>query len=110
MPLRHPSIPEVRWQSLSAIYPVFQLKDLEYFIATYESGGFGRAADLLDTAQSHVSLRIQRLEEEIGGKLFERLHRGIRPTRKGDVLYRHAKNVLRVVNEMQTAVKDADAA
>ena len=89
---------------------MLQLKDLEYFVATYESGGFGRAANVLDTAQSHVSLRIQRLEEQIGGKLFERLHKGIRPTRKGDVLYRHAKNVLRVVSELQTAVKDADAA
>lgn len=89
---------------------MFQLKDLEYFVATYESGGFGRAANVLNTAQSHVSARIRRLETEIGGPLFERLHRGIRATKKGDLLYRHAKGVFRVINELQSAMKEPDAA
>jgi len=89
---------------------MLQLKDLECFVATYESGGFGRAANVLNTAQSHVSARIQRLEVAIGGQLFERLHRRIRPTKKGDVLYRHAKGVLRSINELQVAMKAQDAA
>jgi DNA-binding transcriptional LysR family regulator len=89
---------------------VLQLKDLEYFVAVYESGGFGRAANALNTAQSHVSLRIRRLEEAIGGVLFERMHRGIRPTKRGDLLYRHARHVLRVINELHSAMKEQDAA
>ena len=90
--------------------PILKLKDLEYFVATYESGGFGRAENILNTAQSHVSARIQRLEEAIRGELFERLHRRIRPTKKGDLLYRHAKSVLRSINELQVAMKEQDAA
>ena len=89
---------------------MLQLKDLEYFVATYESGGFGRAANVLNTTQSHVSLRVRRLEQAIGGELFERLHRGIRSTKKGDLLYRHSKNVLKTINELQSAMKAQDAA
>lgn len=83
---------------------MLQLKDLYCFVAVYESRGFGRAADVLDTAQSQVSMRIGRLEKAIGAPLFDRMHNGTRPTPKGEVLYRHAKRVLREIAEMETAV------
>ena len=86
------------------------LKDLQCFVAVYESGGFGRAADVLDTVQSHVSLRVARLEKTIGAPLFERLHRGIRPTAKGELLYNHSKRVLREMVELESALKSRDAA
>jgi DNA-binding transcriptional LysR family regulator len=86
------------------------LKDLQCFVAVYESGGFGRAADVLDTVQSQVSMRMHRLEASIGAPLFERLHRGIRPTAKGELLYRHAKRVFREVGELENALKGRDAA
>jgi DNA-binding transcriptional LysR family regulator len=89
---------------------MLQLKDLQCFVAVYESGGFGRAADVLDTVQSQVSMRMSRLEKSIGAPLFERLHRGIKATAKGDLLYRHAKRVLGEVGELETALKDRDAA
>lgn len=89
---------------------MLQLKDLECFLAVYESGGFSRAADLLDMVQSQVSVRMRRLEKTVGAPLFERLHRGIRPTNKGELLYRHAKRVFRELGELETALKDRDAA
>jgi DNA-binding transcriptional LysR family regulator len=86
------------------------LKDLQHFVAVYESRGFGRAADVLNTVQSQVSLRVKRLEEILGTPLFERLHSGTVPTAKGELLYRHAKRVLKEVGELETALKGRDAA
>jgi len=37
------------------------IKDLRYFVAVYEEGGFARAGVLLETVQSNVSARIRRL-------------------------------------------------
>lgn len=88
---------------------MLQLKDLQCFIAVYDSRGFGRAADILDTVQSQVSIRISRLERAIGAPLFERLHRGIRPTAKGELLYRHARRVFREMEDLETALKDRNA-
>jgi DNA-binding transcriptional LysR family regulator len=89
---------------------MLQLKDLQCFVAVYESGGFGRAAEVLDTVQSQVSMRIARLEKILGNPLFERLHRGIKSTAKGDLLYRHATRVLSDVGELESALKGRDAA
>ena len=89
---------------------MLQLKDLQCFVAVYESGGFGRAADLLDSVQSQVSMRMRRLEESLGAPLFVRLHRGIKPTAKGELLYRHAKRIFKEVGDLESALKTRDAA
>ena len=84
---------------------MFDLKDLRCFVAIYELGGFARAAKALNTVQSSVSARIKRLERLLGGSLFERKHRCIAPTSKGELLYQHAKRVLSQVGELETALK-----
>lgn len=84
---------------------MFDLRDLRCFVAAYELGGFSRAADALHTVQSSVSARIRRLEHFIGAPLFERRHRAIAPTAKADLLYHHARRVLRQVDELETAVR-----
>jgi DNA-binding transcriptional LysR family regulator len=81
------------------------LKDLHCFILVYEVRNFSRAADILDTVQSLISSRIHRLEQSIGAPLFLRVHRGVRPTGKGDLLYQHARRVVRDVEELECAVK-----
>lgn len=83
---------------------MLDLKDLRCFIAVYETQGFGRAAKALNTVQSNVSVRIRRLETEVGSPLFDRLHRSIRPTPKGEVLYRYAVKVLQDISEMESAL------
>ena len=71
-----------------------ELKDLRCFIFVYEAKGFGRAAEALNTTQSNVSARIRKLETFLGTPLFERLHRRIVPTVKGEKLYRYAKEAI----------------
>jgi len=89
---------------------MFELKDLRCFVAAYELGGFARAAKALNTVQSSVSVRIKRLEHLIGASLFERKHRAIAPTAKGDLLYQHAKRVLGQISELEVAMRGKRAA
>jgi LysR family nitrogen assimilation transcriptional regulator len=89
---------------------MLHLRDLYCFTQVYETRSFSRAADSLDTVQSLVSTRIQRLEQFIGAPLFVRLHRGVASTEKGELLYQHAKRVLRELAELESALRERDAA
>jgi DNA-binding transcriptional LysR family regulator len=86
------------------------VKDLRYFVAVYEEGGFARAGVLLETVQSNVSARIRRLEVALGVQLFERHRRGVVVTDKGEKLYRHAKRVIALLEETPVAVTGKAAA
>ena len=89
--------------------PILHLNDLQCFVVVYELGSFSRAADTMDTAQSQVSTRIQRLERFAGTRLFARLPHGIRPNGKGELFYQHAKRVLSDIAELETAVRQDTA-
>lgn len=89
---------------------MLDLKDLRCFVAVYELKGFARAAADLNTVQSNVSTRIRKLEDEIGAPLFERLHRSIRPTPRGEIMYRYATRVLAEMLELETAVRTREVA
>jgi DNA-binding transcriptional LysR family regulator len=84
---------------------MLRLRDLYCFVKVYELRSFTRAADNLDTVQSQVSARIQRLEQLTDTPLFNRLHRCVAPTEKGEVLYQHAKRVLQELAELETVFK-----
>ena len=49
------------------------IKSLEHLIGLTDTGSFSRAADKLFITQSALSRSIQNLEEELGGKLFDRI-------------------------------------
>lgn len=89
---------------------MLDLKDLRCFVSVYERRGFARAAVELGTVQSNISARVRRLEVEIGSPLFERLHRSIRPTPKGELMYRYATRVLADVSELEAAMRDRQVA
>jgi DNA-binding transcriptional LysR family regulator len=89
---------------------MLHLRDLYCFTLVYEARSFSKAADSLDTVQSLVSTRIQRLEQFIGAPLFVRLHRGVVSTDKGELLYHHAKRVLQDVAQLESAFRERDAA
>jgi DNA-binding transcriptional LysR family regulator len=89
--------------------PILHLNDLQCFVLVYELRSFSRAADTMDTVQSHVSTRIQRLERFAGARLFARLPHGIRPNGKGELFYQHAKRVLSDIAELETAVRQDTA-
>jgi DNA-binding transcriptional LysR family regulator len=69
---------------------------LRSFVAVVDSGGFTRAAKLLNSTQSTVSAQIQRLEEEAGRPLFVRSTRSVQLTSAGEGLLGYARTILRL--------------
>lgn len=67
------------------------LEQLRTFLFVYQEGGVSRAARLLNLSQPAVTARIKTLEDALGKALFERTPTGLRPTRDGEILFRHAE-------------------
>lgn len=67
-----------------------ELYQLRTFVKIADEGSLTRAAELLFTSQPAVSAQVKALEEELGVPLFERSARGMKLTRKGELLYTHA--------------------
>lgn len=74
------------------------LKQLTYFVKIVDAQNMTRAAEALRVAQPALSQQIALLEGELGVSLLNRSSRGILPTRHGDLLYRHAKTILRQID------------
>ena len=61
-------------------------RQLDLFLAVYETNSIGRAAEQLGLNQSTVSYGIERLREQLGDPLFVKSGRGITPTERADAL------------------------
>lgn len=83
-------------------------KELEYFIVCAESGSILRAAEQLDIQQAGLSKMMQKLEFEIGQKIFYRKSRGIELTEFGQNLYAVLLKTKSYWNEsFSTALKES---
>ena len=71
------------------------------FLAVAASGNFVAAASRLHVTQSTVSARIQTLETQLGARLFQRGRNGAELTAPGKRFLRHAKNLVRTVEQAQ---------
>jgi len=70
-------------------------------IAVVEAGGYARAAGQLHKTQSSVSYAVQKVEQLLDIKLFEKQGRRAVLTPAGEVLYRRAKNVVERAEAME---------
>jgi DNA-binding transcriptional LysR family regulator len=71
-----------------------ELHQLRYFSAVAETGSFSRAAEKCHVSQPSLSQQIQKLESELGGRLFDRLGRSVRLTDLGQAFLPRARSVL----------------
>jgi DNA-binding transcriptional LysR family regulator len=76
-----------------------ELRQLEYFVAVVEHGGFRAAARLHHTSQPPLTIAIRNLERELGETLLVRTTRGSVPTAAGHEFIGHAREILRQVEE-----------
>jgi len=84
----------VRSKPFSKQRSIFNLPDLERFMAIVEHRHFGRAAKALNTTQPGLSRSIAALEQNLGTTLFSRAHRQIELTAAGELLAREARELL----------------
>lgn len=76
------------------VMAALDLDDFQAVAALAALGHFGRAAEQLGVSQPALTKRIRLVEERMGGRLFERLARGVRPTAAGAALAERARLVL----------------
>ena len=67
---------------------------LEYIVAVDTHRHFGKAAEHCFVSQPTLSAQIQKLEEELGVKLFDRSKQPILPTEPGQKLIEQARRIL----------------
>ena len=87
-----------------------EIHQLTYFVAVAETGSFSRAAERCNVAQPSLSQQIQKLEQELGEPLFDRLPRKVVLTDAGRMLLPRAVNILGDLHDIKhTLNQNTDA-
>ena len=81
-----------------------EMHQLRYVVAVARAGTFSRAARHCNVSQPSLSQQIQKLEEELGERLFDRLKREARPTPFGSLFLLRAR---RILEEVDAALREA---
>ena len=69
---------------------------LRLFATVARTGSFSRAADTLHISQPAISKGVRDFELQVGCRLLDRTPKGVRPTREGRALARHAEALFAV--------------
>ncbi|MDE1994787.1 MAG: LysR family transcriptional regulator [Rhizobiaceae bacterium] len=78
--------------------------DIATFVAVAQHASFTRAAEQLETSKSNVGKAVQRLEQRLGTKLFQRTTRAVRLTEDGETYLEAARAALEGLGEAEIAL------
>jgi LysR family transcriptional activator of nhaA len=78
---------------------------LRYFRAIAHQGSLTRAAEQLNLSQSALSVQLQKLEEQVGHPLFERLGKRLQLTEAGRIALDYADVVFQAGEEMMSTLQ-----
>ncbi len=81
------------------------LQQLEYIVAVDRHRHFARAAKACFVTQPTLSMMIQKLEDELGSKIFDRSKQPVVPTETGRLIIEQARVVLREKNKIGEIVQ-----
>jgi DNA-binding transcriptional LysR family regulator len=80
------------------------LERLKTFCLVVEKQSFSQAAEIVSRSQPAISQQMTALEEYYEVRLFDREARGVALTEAGQILYKYAKQLLRLHQEAQEAL------
>lgn len=84
-----------------------EMQQLRYVVAVARTGNFSRAAEQCHVSQPSLSQQIQKIEQELGERLFDRLKREAKLTPHGEVFLRRAVRILEEVDAAKREATDA---
>jgi DNA-binding transcriptional LysR family regulator len=76
------------------------------YVRVVETQNLSKTADDFGISQPAVTKQIQGLEDIFGVLLLERSGRKLKPTEAGEILYNHAREVIKVVEKTERAMED----
>ncbi|MFQ3574499.1 MAG: selenium metabolism-associated LysR family transcriptional regulator [Thermodesulfovibrionales bacterium] len=77
---------------------------LKVFCTVAETKSFSKTSEIIHLTQPAVSLQVQALEETYEAKLFDRTSNSITLTPAGEILYKYAKDILRLYAEAEKEI------
>ncbi len=86
-----------------------EVNQLRYVCAIADTGNFSRAAERCRIAQPSLSQQVQKLEDDLGVKLFDRLGRSIRLTEGGRAFIPRARAILEQLDAARSSAADKNA-
>ena len=69
------------------------IDEIQWMTELFKTGKMSKAAENLFITQPALSQCLQRIEQQLGFKLFERSNRGLKPTPKGQLFYETAQQI-----------------
>ena len=84
-----------------------EMHQLRYVVAVARAGNFSRAAEQCHVSQPSLSQQIQKLEDELGERLFDRMKREAKLTPHGEAFLRRAVKILEEVDAAKREATDA---
>ncbi len=83
-----------------------EMHQLRYVVSVARTGNFSRAAEQCHVSQPSLSQQIQKLEEELGEKLFDRLKRHVKLTAVGENFVLRATRILEEAENASRECRD----
>jgi len=84
-----------------------ELHQLRYVVAVARTGNFSRAAEQCHVSQPSLSQQVQKLEDELGERLFDRMKRTVKLTVAGGSFLPRAVKILAEVDAARREARDA---
>lgn len=85
-----------------------EIRNLKTFLQVAERKSFTKAAQAMNYTQSTVSTQIKQLETELGTPLFERINHRTNLTERGELLMKHAHQIINIIEEITNDNADLD--
>ena len=82
------------------------LQQMEYIVAVYRLRHFAKAAEQCGVTQPTLSAMIQKMETELGVKIFERSSQQVVPTNIGKLIVEQAWRVLARAKKIKDIVEE----